>query len=123
MDVKSIDMVWIVVKDLKEAIKFYSEVVGLKLMELHEQFGWAELEGHSGGSRLGLAQASYNGDMKAGQNAFVTFTVENLEVAKSRVAAQGAQCVGDVQEIPGHVKLQMVADRDGNQFQLVEVLH
>lgn len=113
---------WIVVKDLKKAIEFYTNVVGLKLMELHEQYGWAELEGHEGGARLGIAQYQAEGP-KAGQNAVVTFTVANLEQAKANAAKKGAQCVGELEEVPGHVKMQTIVDADGNQFQLVELLH
>ncbi len=58
MKLKSMDFVWIVVNDLEKAIKFYTETVGLKLMELHEEFGWAELEGNKGGARIGIAQKS-----------------------------------------------------------------
>ncbi len=123
MNVKKIDMTWIVVKDVKAAVKFYTEVVGLKLMEFHEEYGWAELQGHEGGSRLGIAQESAEEQVKAGQNAVVTFTVGNLEQAKAEMVKKGAKCEGDIIEIPGHVKMQTVIDRDGNRFQVCESLH
>jgi len=122
MQVKTMGLSWIVVNDLKEAVKFYTEVVGLKLMEMHEQFGWAELEGHEGGARLGLAQMGPKSEIAAGQNACVTFTVDNIEKAVASVMEQGAKCLGSIQEVPGHVKMQTAADKDGNLFQLVELL-
>lgn len=122
MNVKSIELAWIVVKDLKQAVKFYTEVVGLKLAVMSEEFGWAELTGHEGGSRLGIAQVQKEQPIKAGQNAVVTFTVDNLEKAKQDVEKKGGKCVGKIEEIPGHVKLQLVVDSDGNHFQLVEML-
>lgn len=115
-------MVWIVVKDLKQAVKFYIDTVGLKLMEQHEEFGWAELQGHEEGARLGLAQANMENNIKPGQNAVVTFTVENLEKAIDDLKKKGCKCLGDVQEVPGHVKLQLAIDNDGNHFQLVQLL-
>lgn len=120
MAVKSLDLAWIVVKDLKKAVKFYTEVVGLQLKELHEEFGWAELRGEDGGAFLGIAQANPSDEHKPGDNAFVTFTVEDIERTKQSMLSKGAHCVGDVQEVPGHVKLQMIADSDGNQFQIVQ---
>ena len=41
MRTNSIDLVWIVVKDFKNAVKFYTEVAGLKVVEMKEEWGWA----------------------------------------------------------------------------------
>lgn len=122
MKVEQIGLSWIVVRDIKQAVKYYTEVVGLKLMELNEQFGWAELEGHDGGSRLGIAQEQPHETVKPGQNAVVTFTVKNLEQSKKEMVKKGAKCEGEVLEVPGHVKMQTVIDSDGNRFQMCELL-
>ncbi len=122
MSAKSMNLAWIVVKDLKQAVKFYTEVVGLKLKDMHEQMGWAELEGVDGGARLGIAQAQQEPTVAAGSNAVVTFTVNDIEKVVETFLQKGAQCLGKIQEIPGHVKLQMVRDADGNCFQLAEML-
>jgi len=121
MSVKSIDLAWIVVKDFKQAVKYYTEVVGLKLMESNDQFGWAELQGENG-ARLGIAQTHEMNSIGPGENAVVTFTVEDIEAAKGAMVVKGAVCVGEIHEVPGHVKMQLVRDPDGNQFQLVEIL-
>ncbi len=117
----SIELIWIVVKDLKKAIEFYTEEVGLTLNELHEEFGWAELEGLSG-ARLGLAQERSEEKIRAGHNGVMTFTVKSLSDAISHLKDGGGTLIGEVQEIPHHIKMQMVRDRDGNHFQLVERL-
>ena len=124
MHLKSMNLAWIVVNDIKKAIQFYTETVGLKLMEFHEQYGWAELEGNEGGSRIGIAQnhPEANEGVQPGQNAVVTFTVRNLEQAIADFNKKGAKLVGKIQEVPGHVKMQMVSDTDGNRFQLVQLL-
>lgn len=121
MSAKSLDLVWIPVKDFKKAIKFYTEVVGLKLLECNEEWGWAELEGKNGGIRLGIGQHRPQEDTVApGQNAVMTFTVANIENAVKDLRQKGATLVGEVQEVPGNVKLQMVKDVDGNHFHLAE---
>ncbi|MDE3045866.1 MAG: VOC family protein [Verrucomicrobiota bacterium] len=122
MSIKGLNLAWIVVNDLKKAVGFYTDVVGLKLEELNEQFGWAELSGSEGGARLGIAQQNEREAIQPGQNAVVTMTVENLVAAKERLIKKGAKVVGEVVEVPGMVKLQMVKDGDNNHFQLVEML-
>jgi hypothetical protein len=62
--VKEIKMSWVVVSDLKEAIKFYEQVVGLKLMQLSEEFGWAEMSGADEGCMLGIAQINDDEEMQ-----------------------------------------------------------
>ena len=122
MAVKEIGLSWIVVKDIKAAVKYYIEVVGLELLEFNEAYGWAELAGYEGGSRLGIAQANSEKKVIPGQNAIVTFTVDDLEKMKAHLIQQGACCEGDVIEVPGHVKMQTVIDGDGNRFQICELI-
>lgn len=123
MRVKEIGLSWIVVKEIKAAVKYYTEVVGLKLVEFDEQYGWAELEGEEGGCRLGIAQENAHEKVKAGQNAVVTFTVQDLEKVREEMVKKGAKCEGDIFEVPGQVKMQTVIDGDGNRFQICELLH
>jgi predicted enzyme related to lactoylglutathione lyase len=124
MYAQSIELVWITVRDLKKAVKFYTEIAGLKLLEMHEEWGWAELSGYAGGARLGIGQMRLNNDdlIQPGQNAVMTFTVEDIEVAIQNLSKRGADLVGEKEEVPGKVKLQMIRDPEGNYFQIVEVL-
>lgn len=122
MSAKSMDLVWVVVKDLDTAVKFYTETVGLELVEFHKDFGWAELKGSNGGALLGLAQALSGTPFQPGDNAYLTFTVDDIEKAKGEMVLKGAKAKGEMQEIPGHVKLQMLVDDDENHFQIVQKL-
>ncbi len=124
MHAKSIELAWIIVKDLKKAVKFYTEMVGLKLLEMNEEWGWAELKGYEGdGMRLGIAQQRLKGQdpIEPGQNAVVTFTVDNIEKAIEHMQKQGVSLVGEIEVVPGHVKMQSVRDTEGNFIQLVEL--
>lgn len=121
MKVKGIFLNWIVVADIDAAVKFYTEVVGLQLKELNKNFGWAELSGPDG-CLLGLAQENVEFHMKAGTNAVVTITVENLDDACVSLKEKGARLVGDVCVVPGEVKMQSFLDSDGNALQVVELL-
>lgn len=122
MAIQSIDLTWIVVSDLEKAIKYYTEVVGLKLIEKSPEFGWAELQGHDGGAFLGIAQVNPKEDHPAGQNAVVTLTVADLDKTSKELVQKGAKLVGEVMEVPGHVKMRSLVDMDGNKMQLVQKL-
>lgn len=121
--IKKIPLCWIVVKDLKKALDYYTRVVGMKLEVHDETFGWAELTGkEEGGARLGIAQQSDNEAIGPGQNSVITLEVEDLDKASKELKAKGAHLKGDPLVIEGHVKMQLFVDPDGNHLQLVEVL-
>lgn len=120
--IKEMGLAWIVVEDFRKAVQFYTETVGLKICEVHEHYGWAELRAEKGNFRLGIAQKNEHDGMLPGSNAVLTLTVEDLDKAKQQMLSKGARLVGEVMEVPGQVKMQMVLDLDGNRFQLVELL-
>ena len=120
MTTKGINLVWIVAKDFEKSIAFYRDVVGLTVTSIHEEFGWAELSGKEG-STLGIVRENPH-NAKAGINAVVTLTVDNIEESRESFLKQGAKLSGDIQILPGHVKLQDLRDPDGNMLQLAEVL-
>lgn len=124
MKAQSFSLAWIVVKDLKKAVQFYTETVGLKVLTMSEEWGWAELQAHEGGATLGIAQLRPGSEepISPGQNAIPTFTYSDLDQAKADVEKKGGECKGDIQEVPGHVKMQTVVDSDGNLFQIVQKL-
>lgn len=121
MNVTGIKLSWIVVKDLNSALKFYTQVVGLKVLQESPEFGWAELSGPDG-SVLGIAQENPQMSNKAGTNAIVTVSVKDIDLARESFLKQGANLVGDVEVVPGHIKMQTFIDQDGNFMQLVQTL-
>lgn len=122
MSIQSIELVWIVVKDLKQSLEYYTKILGLQVMQYSEAYGWAELCGCEGGMRLGLAQSSPREPVQPGTNGVITMTVQDMDMAKASFAAQGVKFRGDILEIPGEVKLQSCYDPDGNHFQIVQKL-
>ena len=110
---------WIVVKDLEEAIKYYTEVVGLELLEKTPEYGWAELSGPEG-AKLGIAQESEMNPVKAGQNAVMAIRVADIEAAREEMVKKGAVMLGEIEDIPGHVRMQTFRDASGNMMQLAQ---
>lgn len=126
MKIKQIGLSWIVTKDFSKAKSFFVDTLGLKIEELNEEYCWMELAGHDGGSILGVGMASNNPEIpdpiKPGQNAVFTMIVENIDADRKELLAKGVRAIGDIIEIPGHVKMATFLDEDGNHFQLAERL-
>jgi predicted enzyme related to lactoylglutathione lyase len=118
--IKSSDLSWIVVSDLEKARRFFVDALGLEEKTYVAEVGWSEMECSEGGARIGIAAEQQAGGVRAGQNAVMTFTVEDIEKTNQRLAANGVKLIGGVLEVPGHCKLQLFADADGNKFQLYQ---
>jgi predicted enzyme related to lactoylglutathione lyase len=121
MKTQGIYLAWIIVKDIKAAIDFYTNQLGLTLQSFDEEFVWAELSGPDG-CVLGICEESPEQGMIAGTNAVFTITVDDLDEAREECLKKGITLVGEVMEVPGHVKLQTLTDQDGNTLQLVQKL-
>lgn len=117
---RKFELAWIVVNDFEKALDFYTKVVGLEIETRVDEAGWAELRGN-GGAYLGIAKQSAMNPVKAGSNAIVTITVDDIKVSRDELAAKGVKLLGDIMEVPGECKLQMFADNDENLFQLVQL--
>ncbi len=116
----SINLIWITVADFDKGVAYYTDVLGLELLEKSDEMGWAELRGKDG-AILGIARAQEG--FPAGVNAIVAFNVESLEQKMEELVNQGVTFKGDVVEVPGHVKMQLCEDPDGNLYHLCEMLN
>ena len=119
MKVLSIEMVWIAARDLSLTTKFLSEVVGLEIAKEVPEYHWAELHAQNSKLSLGVGKVDEgsNEPIKPGQNAVIVFTIQDVQAAKIELEAKGVRFLGDIVEIPGHVKIATFLDPDGNCFQ------
>lgn len=128
--IKSMELAWVTVTDIRKAKQFFVETLGLQVTDDAVEHGWLELTAPGDTFVLGIGQVQPNnqqqqdgcGSVKPGHNAIVTMTVDNLIEAKRLLEQKHVKMLGDVIDIPGHVKMQLFADFDGNKFQLVEIL-
>ncbi|MEC7838997.1 MAG: VOC family protein [Chlamydiota bacterium] len=118
---QGMNLAWIVAEDFEQTLKFYTEVLGLKLISRTDEYKWAELEGEDG-AMIGVAGKSDESPVMPGQNAVLTYTVENIEEATSELKEKGVELIGAIQEVPGHVKMQLFKDPNGTLGQLVQLL-
>lgn len=120
------DLAWVSVKDIAKATEFFTQTLGLQKLSGDEQYKWVELGGSDGGVRLGVGECTTKDDstslVQAGQNAVVTMTVNDLDAARKHLTEKGVNFVGEIIEVPGHVKMIFFKDIDGNIFQLVQML-
>ena len=127
MVIKSSELVWISVSDQKKAKKLFVDLLGLKVNEESPEHNWMELAGPDGGALIGVAgpqgeEPEDETSLRPGENAIISLTCENLEETKKRLETGGVNFLGEVMEIPGHVKMAMFTDDDGNKFQIVQLL-
>lgn len=122
MAIRGIELAWISVTDMKRAKSFFVDKLGLKINADTPEYGWMEFEGKDGGCLLGVGSGSGHPDLKAGHNAVVTFTVDDIEKTKAELARKGVTIVGEIIEVPGHVKMLFIKDEDGNFFQVCQSL-
>ena len=126
MKIKSIDLAWINAYNFKQSKDFFVNVLGMNItQEESEHYAWVELQGTEKGCRLGIGEYNeqYDAGIKPGQNAILTFSVDNIETAKQYLLDKKVILVGDIIEIPGHIKMLMIKDPEGNHFQLVQELN
>ena len=111
-------LAWYPAKDLDKAKKFYGEVLGLK--QLFEMQGWAEFShAGDGAAAIGL---SANPATAGQKGATVVLKVDNIEQTRKQLSERGVKFEGEVEEIPGIVRLVAFRDPFGNLLQLAQLL-
>lgn len=108
---------WYQVSDLEAAKKFYGEGLGLK--KTFEMEGWTEFSHAEGGASIGLSQVP-GADGSGGST--VVLRVGDLDKARAELARKGVNFEGEVEEIPGVVRIATFRDPSGNRLQLAQML-
>ena len=105
------------VTDLDRSISWYEKILGCTLMYRVDEIGWCEMRTHMDGVRIGLSQ---NQSVVQGGGATNVWSVANIEAAKAHLDTHGVRQDGDIQHIPGLVKLLTFFDPDGNAMMFAE---
>jgi catechol 2,3-dioxygenase-like lactoylglutathione lyase family enzyme len=92
-----LDHVYYWVTDMDRAVRFYQEVVGLRLLERHDS-NWAELD--AGSIRLAL-HGTREGAPVSGGGAAAGFRVDDLDATESALRTRGVRFVhqGEVERL------------------------
>lgn len=101
------------VKDMTASIAWYERVMQCKLLYRADAIGWCELATPMAGVNIGLSEVE---SVTQGGGATNVFEVADIAAAKAHLDAEGVRQDGDIQHIPGLVKLTTFYDPDGNAF-------
>ncbi len=108
--IREIDNVSIVVDDLKSAVEWYRDILGLKHKFTEESIQWAEMES---GGRSTLA-------LKTNGNSSVCFVVTDLDEEMKRLSGKGVS-FAEVSELPGGMgRVTSFKDPWGNEIDFFE---
>ena len=100
-------------RDMTASIAWYERVMQCKLLYRADEIGWCELATPMTGVNIGLSQVEA---VVQGGGATNVFEVADIAEAKAHLDSEGVRQDGDIQHIPGLVKLITFYDPDGNAF-------
>lgn len=101
------------VRDMVASIAWYERVILCELLYRADEIGWCELRTPMAGVNIGLSQVE---DVVQGGGATNVFEVEDIVAAKAHLDAERVRQDGEIQHIPGLVRLLTFYDPDGNTF-------
>jgi CreA protein len=111
-----LDHVYYWVTDMDRAVKFYQDVLGLRLTR-RDGSNWAEFD--AGPIRLALHGAVEGRPMQPG-GATAVFGVGDLDSARTELEGRGARFDEHVGEVEGFARFASFRDPDGNAVQIIE---
>ncbi len=113
--VDRLDLVFYWVSDLEQAVRFYRDLLGLRLVR-QDAGSWAEFD--AGGRRFALHTVG-EGQRVVRGGATAVFSVSDLDRAKAALSARGVGAIHDG-DVEGYARFTSFLDPDGNEFQLIE---
>lgn len=107
------------VGDYDRALAWYRDVLGFDLVFELKEWGWAQLQSPVDGLLIGIGQAE---EVKAGGGATLTFTVKDIDAARSFLEVEGVRFDGETRQVEDMVRLATFYDPDGNALMLAQQL-
>jgi predicted enzyme related to lactoylglutathione lyase len=111
-----LDHVYYWTADMDRAVKFYEDVVGLRLIR-RDGSSWAEFD--AGAIRFAL-HGAVDGHPPEPGGATAVFRVDDLDTVRAALEARGASFRDDVGEVEGFARFASFEDPDGNPVQIIE---
>src|SRR3954462_12071836 len=91
------------VGDYGKALAWYRDVLGFEVVFELETWGWAQLRSPVDGLLIGIGQSE---EVKTGGGgATLTFTVKDIEAARSYLEGEGVRFDGEISQVEDMVRL------------------
>ncbi len=107
------------VKDRKATADWYKNHLGFELAYDVEEIGWCELKSIIGDVYIGLSEVE---SPKVEGGPTLTWSTTDIDADYAALSQAGIKFDGEIQEIPGMVKLATFYDLDGNHLMLAQSL-
>ncbi|WP_422344255.1 VOC family protein [Parasphingorhabdus sp.] len=105
------------VSDIDASIEWYRNILNFELLYKNEEIAWGEMSTGLANVNLGLSQVE---TVEKGGGATPVWGVTDIVEAKASLDAAKVKQDGDIQHIPGLVKLLTFYDPDGNAMMFFE---
>ena len=107
------------VSDYDRSLAWYRDMLGWEVVFELPEWKWAQLQTPVTGLLVGLGQSER---VKEGGGATLTFTVEDIEAARSYLEGEGVRFDGETGQVEDMVRLATFYDPDGNALMLAQQL-
>jgi predicted enzyme related to lactoylglutathione lyase len=118
MELGRIDHVYYWTVDMDRAVKFYEDVLGLRLIR-RDGPNWAIFD--AGPVRLALHGAVRGRPVEPG-GATAVFGVDDLDASRAALEGRGATFDEQIGEVEDYARFATLRDPDGNAVQIIEYL-
>ena len=111
MQVKGVDFIWTVAKDVDAMSRFYRDVLGLQPTGIHDH-DWREFQ--AGSTTLAVTPAHVG---LQPPKVLIALAVDDVDAALAEARARGVQVLHETRDTPA-CRNAMIADPDGNPIWL-----
>jgi len=111
-------LVWLGVSDLTKTCDFYAETLGLEMMHMDMQSGWAEFVHPNCQTRIAFVETDPD-EIQPSGGASLVFDVPDLEECMKKLEKAGVPFLTGIISMNGHTFATFI-DPDGNNLQLRE---
>ena len=107
------------VSDYDRSLAWYRDVLGWEVVFELRDWGWGQLQAPVDGLLVGIGQSE---EVKQGGGATLTFTVKDIDAARSYLEGEGVRFDGETSQVEDMVRLATFYDPDGNALMLAQQL-